>query len=220
MNRTPYLHLFVTLFVTIIILIVQHYMFIDSHIFTKLILLGILSFPLYFVVFYVLRYTVNRNQTLLRLYWGKLYLDGIWSYTYLKEGDLDRKRYFGVWKFSQDIYGTRVEGFGLTDTFQIRSRVKSVVDMRRNGDNYELINMRFDTIQVERDNYSITSISFDDGGIGLFGIPTQFKSRTTILGGKLEKDIHIDTFNKHLGVHSEEEVLEILQKQYPLAEDI
>src|SRR5262249_33434616 len=72
----------------------------------------------------VYRLVVN-NKLLLKLYWGREFLDGLWYYTYFREGKGadPAKVYFGIWRFEQNLFRTKIFGIGLTDDFRVRSRV-------------------------------------------------------------------------------------------------
>lgn len=47
----------------------------------------------------LLFFIISHSEFLMRMYWGKLYLNGYWSYEYTREG----KTFFGIWRFEQDL---------------------------------------------------------------------------------------------------------------------
>src|SRR5437660_12321256 len=54
-------------------------------------------------------YAIDHFGVLKKLYWGSVYLEGLWSYTsHSKETE-----FFGIWRIEQDIFETKVVAFGL-----------------------------------------------------------------------------------------------------------
>src|SRR4051794_18327595 len=80
-----------------------------------LIVVSVISYEL---VFQVAVAAVGASTGLKKLYWGRLYLDGLWSYTSYSDG----KEYRGIWRIDQDALGIAVVAFGLDD-FRRRSTV-------------------------------------------------------------------------------------------------
>lgn len=72
----------------------------------------------------------------MRLYWGKLYLHGYWSYEYTRDG----KQYFGIWRFEQDLDAIRVVGSGLNDRYLPRTIVRSVSPLIEDQGAYFILN--------------------------------------------------------------------------------
>lgn len=149
-----------------------------------------------------------------KFYWGSLYVSGLWSYVYTIEGDKEEIVYFGVWKFQQTLYDTSVVGFGLTEKFTVRSRVRSASDMIKNGNMYEFINIRSDSVGSANEYYSRTSMFFELNKNLLLRYPVRMRGQTMIYGGPLNGRICNNLFVKHEGAKTEEDVIEALRKIY------
>jgi hypothetical protein len=153
---------------------------------------------------------INQSDFFIKLYWNKLYLKGLWSYTY----SLNDKKYRGIWRIDQDLYSIRVTGFGLDDNDKPRSDVRSVTNLIERTQSYEIINIRKDRVKVNQENYSKTTLYPDFNPRNhLFHIPYPIRMRATtvIYGGELSGIIHEDVvFIKHETAKSEEEVIHIL----------
>src|SRR4051812_45230143 len=74
------------------------------------ILIFVSSVELYRLLVDLLFKAIATVPLLLRLYWGRLYVDGLWSYTYTLDSDEPGIVYFGVWKFEQNLFDTTVTG--------------------------------------------------------------------------------------------------------------
>lgn len=173
------------------------------------------SIGFYRLLIVMLYAIVANSQTLLKLYWGRLYLAGLWSYTYTKQRSSGSARYFGVWRFEQDLVRTWVVGFGLDENFEVRSTVRSVTDLIENRGVYEIVNLRRDAVDPERDYYSTTTMTFDRNEGGLFARhPVKIRSQTTIYGGTLTGDIHKDVFVKHENAKTEDDVIAELKARF------
>lgn len=53
---------------------------------------------------------IEHSDLLLKLFWGKLYIKGFWSYTYIVDG----KKKYGAWYIDQDLDSITIKGFGLS----------------------------------------------------------------------------------------------------------
>ena len=157
---------------------------------------------------------VGAVPLLLRLYWGRLYVHGLWSYTYTLDGKDDDTIYFGVWRFEQTLYDTQVVGFGLTKDFRARSRVRSATDMINNGSMYEVINIRVDSVDSARDFYSRTSMYFELNRNRLFRYPVRMRGHTVVYGGPLNGRICNNVFIRHESAQTEEDVIQELKRNY------
>ena len=155
---------------------------------------------------------VSKNEFLMRMYWGNLYLRGYWSYQYTREG----KKYFGIWRFEQDLDGIRVVGSGLNERFLPRTIVRSVSPLIEDQGAYFVLNVR-----TELDNatgfitpvYSKTTLILDTPR-GFSQVVTM-RATTEVYGGASTGQLHPDViFKKHLNANSDEEVIEELKKKY------
>ena len=156
---------------------------------------------------------VSASPLLLRLYWGRLYVAGLWSYTYTLEGAPDKKIYFGLWRIEQDLYTTKVVGMGLTDDFEARSHVRSVTDMVENGPQCEVVNVRSDLLDSASDYYSKTTMYFERGR-GLLRRPTRMWGKTFIYGGPRSAAICSNSFIRHPKAKSEQDIIDWFRHNY------
>ena len=86
------------------------------------------SVGFYQIIIDVLYRIVCGSKTALKLYWGRQFLDGLWYYHYVREGkDADPKKiYFGVWRFEQDLFRTKVSGIdSTTPSWSVRESDRS-----------------------------------------------------------------------------------------------
>jgi len=159
---------------------------------------------------------VNNNSFFLKLYWRKLYLHGFWYYKYTIEGDASGKEYFGIWKFEQDLYGTKITGYGLSDDFKTRTRLTSVTQIIDNNNKFEVTNLKTDAVCPDAEFYSKTSMSFwTNPQKSLFNPhPIKFSAITSIYGGISSGKNHLDFFVKVENARSEDCVLELLKQQF------
>jgi hypothetical protein len=162
-------------------------------------------------------FLISNVDILLRIYWGKLFLHGFWSYTYTVDSgaDAEDKIYFGVWRFEQSLYDTKVVGFGLTDDFRVRSRVRSVSDLLKNGEMYEIVNIRSDSIESAVDNYSRTSMFLELSKSFIFRYPNKIRGKTVVYGGIYSGRVYNTVFTRHIDAKTEEDVIETLRRQIP-----
>ena len=157
---------------------------------------------------------INNNDFLSKLYWNKLYLKGIWSYSYT----MDQKVYKGIWTISQDLFGIKIIGYGVDEQGKPRSDVQSVTQLIQYRNSFEIINTRKDRVNIEIENYSKTTLFFSARkrkfSLG-FKYPLTMRANTIIYGGPLSGNIHNDViFTKHPKAQNEEEVLKIIVSEY------
>jgi hypothetical protein len=149
----------------------------------------ILSLFGYGVVLEAALFAINTSSPLKKLYWGSLYLDGLWSYTSFSDG----REYFGIWRIEQDSLGIRVVAFGLNDEFRRRSTVKSVSDLLGDSGVFEIVNARWDLTFGVRTQYSRTVLVPDKSvRHGLFSYPDVIRGETIIYGGDDDSSIASD----------------------------
>lgn len=157
----------------------------------------------------VMFWVVSKSELLLRIYWGKLYLKGYWSYEYSR----DNKRYFGIWRFEQDLDNVRVVGSGLNDRFLPRTIVRSVSPLIEEQGAFFVLNVR---TELEATNglitpvYSKTTLILD-APRGFNQVVTM-RATTEIYGGISSGQLHPDViFKKHLNAKTDEDVIEDLK---------
>ncbi len=172
------------------------------------------SVGFYQILVDVLYSSVVRNKLALKLFWGRRFVDGLWYYTYVREGkDADpNKVYFGVWRFEQDLFTTQVRGIGLTDNFLVRSRVRSITDMIENNGAYEIFNIRTDNAAPDRDFYSRSSMLFDTNEKSWVNYPLKIRGKTIIYGGVLTGDVHVDEYVKCESAKTEDDAIALLRE--------
>ena len=170
------------------------------------------SIGFYRILIALLHFLVTNNQWLLKTYWGRHYLHGFWYYTYAVDVSGVEERRSGIWRFEQDLFGTKIIGYGLTDGFEVRTRLSSVTQLIDNNGYYEVSNLKTDALKPEKDYYSRTSLSFDMKPNGsLFPYPRKLRGLTTIYGGISTGEIHHDTFTKVEGASTEDEAIGALR---------
>jgi hypothetical protein len=177
---------------------------------SALILLALALFE-YGVVLEVFLFAIDRFSVLKKLYWGGLYLDGLWSYTSFSEG----VEYFGIWRIEQDSLGLRVIAFGLDDQFRRRSTVKSVSDMLGDGGVFEIVNARWDLSDGVRTQYS-RSVLVPDVPVRhwLFSYPDVVRGETIIYGGRGDSSIAYDLrMRRRDDCQTEEELILALRNE-------
>jgi hypothetical protein len=154
---------------------------------------------------------VAASPFLMRLYWGRLHVSGLWSYVYTLDGlPPDNTIYFGVWRFDQDLYRTKVVGFGLTDSFKVRSHVRSVTDMIEIGGVYQVVNIRSDSVDSQSEYYSRTTMFFELSRDKVLRRPARMRGKTFVYGGPLSGRICNNSFIRHEGARTEQDVIDEL----------
>lgn len=172
------------------------------------------SIGFYRVLIDVIFWLVRSVRPLLRLYWGKEFVDGLWSYSYTVEGRDDHNIYFGIWRFEQDLYETKVIGFGLSDDFSVRSRVRSISDIIRDGTECEFVNLRSDTIDPSGDYYSRTLMYFEYARLLFMKYPVRMRGKTVIYGGPRNGLVASNYFVRHPNAQTEQDVIEELRADF------
>jgi hypothetical protein len=170
------------------------------------------SLAFYRLLVELLYKVVGAVPLFMRLYWGRLWVAGLWSYTYTLEGVKDDTVYFGVWRFEQTLYATMVVGFGLTDDFRVRSRVRSVTELIGAGPMYEFVNIRTDSVDPDADYYSRTTMYFELNKNRIFRYPARMRGTTIMYGGPRTGIVCNNVFIRHEDAKTEEDVIEELRK--------
>jgi hypothetical protein len=169
-------------------------------------------------------WSIRSSGWLLRLYWGKLYVAGIWSYTY----ELAGRHYCGVWRIEQDEWSTRVVGFGLEAAADLthRTMVRSVSPLIDEQGAYFILNDRIEfdpgpavTMPIDaatasdprfnasEPTYSKTTLVFDGPRA-----PRSMRAITYIFGGPSSGQVHTDVrFRKLEGCESLQAGIETLE---------
>lgn len=184
--------------------------------FLKLLVVYVTSVGFYQLVVEAIYRIVAASPLLMRLYWGRLHVDGLWSYVYTVEGATADQIYFGIWRFEQDLYQTQVVGFGLTDDYQVRSHVRSVTDMVETGNVCEVINIRSDNINSAAEYYSRTTMYFEYVRSRWMRHPVRMRGKTFVYGGPLTGKICNNVFTRHSDALSEQDVIQNLQQDAKL----
>jgi hypothetical protein len=170
------------------------------------------SIGFYQFIVRVALHLLAQSELFLRVYWGRLYLNGLWSYEYTIDSSLDQGLYFGIWRIEQSLFETKVNGFGLTDKFVVRSRVRSMSDMIPAHGMYEFINIRSDAVEPAIDYYSRTSMHFELNRHRFSRYPVRMRGKTVVYGGPYNGRVYNTVFVKHERARTEEDVLEGLRR--------
>ena len=153
---------------------------------------------------------IESNDFLFKLYWGNLYLKGIWYYEYTIQG-LNNKKYYGVWRIDQDLENIRIIGYGYNDELvTIRTRLSSVTELIKNNGYYDIVHIKNEVSNPNIDFYAKSSISFV-GNEKRY--PTKFHSITYIYGGNHTGDTHLDTFRKIENAKTEDEAIYMIKME-------
>jgi len=171
------------------------------------------SIGVYRIIVYALHALSRVSPSLLQLYWGRQYLAGLWSYAYIRDGQV----FLGVWRIEQDLYDTQIIGFGVDQAFATRSGVRSVTDLIHNNGAFEVVVLRTDKMEPDREYYSKTVLVPDRPTRKIWYLPAcpcKIRGRTTIYGGPLTGTVHTGiVFTKHENAQTEEDVLQYLRSQ-------
>lgn len=164
----------------------------------------------YEILVRLLYWAIGSFEFLLRIYWGKLYLQGFWSYEYTRGG----VRYFGIWRFDQGLETIRVVGTGLDQSFLPRTIVRSVSPLIEDQGAYVVVNCRQELESVTTHItpvYSKTTLLLD-APRGLFSSTTTMRATTEVYGGPASGQVHPNVvFHKHRKARSQDDVIEELR---------
>lgn len=171
----------------------------------------IVSSTIHQFLFWLFSKSINRFEFLLKLYWGKTYIKGYWSYVYTVNGE---KKY-GAWCIDQDVNSITVKGFGITSAGVRRSDVQSLTSLIPRGNDYEIVNMRRDISEdgtmSDTFYYSKTTLHLQQRKtiFNLFNYPLVMDGTTYIYGGALSGAVHQQlVFKKHNDAKDEHDIEE------------
>ncbi len=111
-----------------------------------LIITFLVSISIHEFLFWLITKLINHFEPLLKLYWGKMYIKGYWSYTYI----VNNKKKYGAWCIEQDMDSITIKGFGLTAEGIRRSDVQSLTSLIPRGNDFEVVNMRRDISIIQK----------------------------------------------------------------------
>jgi hypothetical protein len=164
----------------------------------------------YELVIGLIFYIISHNNFCMRLYWGKLYLAGYWTYAYEREG----KKFIGIWQITQDLTSTYVVGSGLNNDFSTRTIVCSVSPLLSKQGVYFFINERSELNEETgfiNNVYSKTTLILDNSN-SIFSEMKTVRATTEIYGGKSNAHIHQNVvFHKHTKIKSQQELIDKLK---------
>jgi hypothetical protein len=176
------------------------------------ILVFLTSMGVYRILINGLHALTESNSFLLRIYWGNVYLDGFWMYSYHRDNNEHR----GIWRIEQDLYSTKIIGFGIDESLRRRSGIRSVTDLIEINNAYEIVVVRNDKDEPDKDFYSKTILIPDKSKKSKWyypACPQILRGRTIIYGGKLSGTVHADiVFTRYNDVKSEEDLIQTLSK--------
>jgi hypothetical protein len=151
-------------------------------------------------------FAIRNSQTLLRLYWGKYYLQGLWSYEYY----LGDARFVGIWRIDQDLDNARVVGSGLDANFRVRTIVRSISPLIEETNAYFVINDRTE-LTTNSHVYSKTTLIVDRPPTR-FGEPVTMRATTEVFGGPSSGQVHPNViFTRQRDAETEQEVIAVLR---------
>lgn len=156
-------------------------------------------------------FLIENNRTLLRLYWGRLYLDGFWYYEYPFSGETR----FGIWMIEQTLDGLHITGHGYTEGLEsIRTRLRSVSPLVESNGFYEITHEKCATSNPNLLYYAKSSLVLDRNPSDsvLHNEPARFTAITIIYGGSQSGETHFDTFRKLDAVYSEDQAIASVRK--------
>ena len=185
---------------------------------TNLIITFLISATIHEFMFWLLTKIISHFEFLLKLFWGKTYIKGYWSYTYIINGE---KKY-GAWCIDQDVDTITIKGFGITKEGVRRSDVQSLTSLIARGNDYEVVNMRRDIstdgTMTDTFFYSKTTLHLQQRNtfLNLFNYPLRMDGITYIYGGTLSGNTHTQlAFMKHRDAKDEHDIEEIVKNMIP-----
>lgn len=210
-QRTERLHILISIIVIAYLVVIQEFLA-KNVLFNPLadqIFVFLTSIGFYRLLVIFVFWLANRSNLILRMTWGKEYLNGIWTYKY----DIDGKEYMGIWRISQSLYDVSITGYGLDEDLKIRSTFRSITPLFRNQGLYEIVFLRSIVSEPDRQHIAKTSLFFDNFKRGrLMSAPNTIRAQTLILGGPESGTSHVDIrVIKHGRATSEQEVLASLR---------
>jgi len=184
----------------------------------NLLITFIVSVTIHGFMFWLLTKMINHFDFFLKLYWGKAYIKGYWSYTYI----INSEKRYGAWCIDQDVDTITIKGFGITKEGVRRSDVQSLTSLIARGNDYEVVNMRRDIsadgTMSDTFYYSKTTLHFQQRNtfLNLFNYPLKMDGTTYVYGGTLSGNTHTQlVFEKHRDARDEHDVEEIVKKMIP-----
>ncbi|MFT4173019.1 MAG: hypothetical protein QM639_10705 [Rhodocyclaceae bacterium] len=173
-----------------------------------LVIVGLLSYDM---IYKACLLGIEKVDALKKLYWGSMYLEGLWEYASFDGQD----EFIGIWRIEQDAFTTKVVAFGLDAQLRRRSTVQSVSDLMGGDGVYEIINKRWDLEQGSRTQFSRTTFVPDKAvRHGVFSYPAVIRGETVIFGGKTDGIINYDLrMWRRDGFDSEDALIESIRQR-------
>jgi len=169
----------------------------------------------YELVVKLIFFLISHTSFFMKIYWGKIYLNGYWSYEYTREG----KKYFGIWQITQDLTSTYIVGSGLNEDYSVRTIVRSVSPLLKEQGVYFVLNVRSELSSETgfiANVYSKTTLILDEPN--KWWVATNaMRATTEIYGGNSNAHIHSNVvFKKHKRIKSHEELISKLSQKTDL----
>ena len=162
---------------------------------------------LYKILISICLFSVNKIKLLLMFYWGNAYIDGLWHYDYVLNGE----KYFGVWDVRQDVDGVKVIGTGLSKDFSVRTIGESVSPLIPENGSYFIINSRTDMNDGGGRVFVKSKLIIDRPKKILKG-SVSMRGTTEVYGGKNDRQIHQDVkYTKHEDVFTVDDLINKLK---------
>lgn len=173
----------------------------------------VVSATIHEFLYWIFVYTIEHLDFFLKLFWGKLYIKGFWTYSYIV-GDVKK---YGAWCIDQNLDTVKIKGFGLTKNGVRRSDVQSMTSLLQRGNDWEIINMRRDLSDTGEWSdifyYSKTTLHMQQRNtfLNLCAYPLKMDGNTIIYGGQFSGQIHNQlVFTKHKEAKNEQDIEKVL----------
>lgn len=174
----------------------------------------LLSSTIHEFMYWLFSKMISHSDILLKLFWGKTYIKGYWSYTYV----IGEEKKYGAWCIDQDVDGITIKGFGITKDGVRRSDVQSLTSLIPRGNDYEVVNMRRDINErgtmSDAFYYSKTTLHLQqrDTFLNFFNYPLKMDGMTYVYGGTHSGNVHTQlVFVKHREAANEHDIEEIVK---------
>lgn len=205
-------HLNVTVLLLVVFLAMQASIYFpelsDSPLVQAIIVLS--SKGVYELLVALIFWLIHSSSHLMHMYWGRLYLNGLWSYEY----SLNGKTFFGVWDITQDADGIQVVGNGLDDSFRVRTIVRSVSPLIEEQGGYFVLNARNELANDNARVFSKTTLLLDHPRRP-WNLVMSMRATTEVFGGPSDRQLHANVvFTRHPEAASVEDVAALLRKKY------
>ncbi len=158
------------------------------------------SVGFYGIVHRVLYWLINGNEWLLKLFWGRDYLKGVWTYSYASPTG----RRTGIWVIDQNVHNTTISGRGV-DNGKTRSEFVSIGPPIERLGRKEIIFERSEADAPQSKHFSRTVLIVEDSYHGWFwSFPVRMRASSVFFGLPSNPSGHVDvTLLKEIDAETE-----------------